>query len=155
MLDNLFERGFLCINPGRKERSREGMKHFLNKLQNMECINRIEVRGVVGTVRSFAGDDGTPKSFAFTVVTNYAYRSKINGDTIETTWMNVTAWPMKNISEQDLLKLEKGAKVHLTGRLREDNYTDKDGVMHYAYTILANSLELISGDEQITMEMNM
>lgn len=120
----------------------------------MESINRIEIRGVVGNVRTFPGNDGSIRSYVFSVVTNFAYRSKTNGDTIEATWLNVTAWPSRNISEADLNRLDRGSKVYVTGRLREDNYTDRDGVRHYAYSLLANSLSVIESEEQISPEMN-
>lgn len=121
----------------------------------MECINKMEVRGVVGNVRTFPGADGSVRSYVFSVVTNFAYRSRTNGDTIESTWLNVTAWPSKFVSETDLLKLDRGVKVSVTGRLREDNFTDRDGAKHYGYSLLANTLSVIEGEEQISPEMNL
>lgn len=121
----------------------------------MECINKVEIRGVVGNVRTFPGNDGTARSYVFSVVTNYAYHSKANGGVIEATWFNVTAWPSRSIKETELTKLERGAKVQVTGRLREDNYTDRDGVPHYSYGLVAYTLSVLEGEEPISPEMNM
>ena len=87
----------------------------------MEQLNRIELRGNVGSVRLQAvGDKQVAK---LTVATNYIYKGKDGEPVIETTWHNVTAWEGKNIA--NLSKVEKGDKVHILGRLRKKIYMHK------------------------------
>ena len=55
----------------------------------MEFINRIELVGVVGTIRRQSFSGRTVANFS--VVAEYAYKDKNGGDVIETTWHNVVA----------------------------------------------------------------
>ena len=73
----------------------------------MEQINKIELRGIVGSVRLQHIND---KEMAkFTVVTNRAYKNKEGAPVIETQWHNVTAFEGKNV--QDLDKIVKVVSV--------------------------------------------
>ena len=56
----------------------------------MEQINRIELLGVVGSVRQQRINDR--KMAKFTMVTNRAYKNKEGEPVIETQWHNVTAF---------------------------------------------------------------
>ncbi len=104
----------------------------------MEQINRIEVQGKIGNVRTNAYNDNQVANFS--VATNYLFRSK-DGDVIETTWHNVVAWEGKNMP--DFQKLVKGATVNVVGRLKASKYTSSDGVERLAYEIVANKVNII------------
>ncbi len=41
------------------------------------------------------------------------------------------------------LKIQKGTKLLVEGEVRNNNYTDKDGVKHYDYQFTANSFEFL------------
>lgn len=114
----------------------------------MEQLNRIELRGNVGSVRLQAvGDKQVAK---LTVATNYIYKGKDGEPVIETTWHNVTAWEGKNIA--NLNKVEKGDKVHILGRLRNQKFIGNDGVERTAYDVLAGKLEILDEDEYLQYE---
>ena len=49
----------------------------------MEPLNRIELRGFVGSV--YVKDFGNTKATNFSLATNYAYKDKSGGPVIETT----------------------------------------------------------------------
>ena len=69
----------------------------------MEHINRIELKGRVGTVRSNTFNDNRVVNFS--MVTDYLYRNR-NGEPIsDATWFNVVAWEGKDICDMD--KVEK------------------------------------------------
>jgi len=104
----------------------------------MEQLNRIELRGIIGSVR--VQNVGDTKVANFSVATDYGYTARDGGAVIETTWHNVTAWEGRDI--QDLSRLSKGAIVHVLGRLRNRKYTAADGTERIVYDILASKVEV-------------
>lgn len=115
----------------------------------MEQINRIEIRGNVGSVNTQTYPQG--KVSHFTVATGYAYKDKNGGAVIDTTWHNVTAWESKGITDLD--RLEKGTKVYVTGRLRYQKFTGSDGIEHTSSEIQASRVVIIEGSEPLNYEM--
>ena len=57
----------------------------------MEQLNKVELKGVVGSVRLQKIGNNTQVA-NFTVATSLAYKDKAGCLIIETTWHNVTAW---------------------------------------------------------------
>ncbi len=55
----------------------------------MEFINRIELVGIVGTIRKQTYSGRMVANFS--VVTEYSFKDKSGGTVIETTWHNVVA----------------------------------------------------------------
>ena len=103
----------------------------------IEQLNRIEVRGNVGTVNILKV--GQRRVAHFSVATDFIYKGR-NGDAvIETTWHNVTAWEGKNIPNLDFIK--KGSPMKVCGRMRSQKYTGSDGIERISYEIVASSVE--------------
>ena len=105
----------------------------------MEQLNRIEIRGIVGSVR--VQNVGNTKVANLSVATDYAFTTKDGGAVIETTWHYVTVWEGKDIQNLDLLK--KGSGIHVIGRLRNRKYTTPDGIERIVYDIMASKLEVV------------
>ena len=115
----------------------------------MEQINKIELLGIVGSVRfQYINDRQMAK---FTVVTNRAYKNKEGAPVIETQWHNVTAFEGKNV--QDLERIEKGRAVHLWGRLQVQRYTGVDGVERTAVDVICSRLQILPTDTEVQYEM--
>ena len=115
----------------------------------MEQINRIEIRGNVGSVNTQTYPQG--KVCHFTVATNYAYKDRNGGAVIDTQWHNVTAWDNKGIGDLD--KIEKGSKVYVTGRMRYQKFTGSDGVERNTSDILASRVIVLEDVEILSNEM--
>ncbi len=115
----------------------------------MEQINKIELLGIVGSVRFQHINDR--QMAKFTVVTNRAYKNKEGAPVIETQWHNVTAFEGKNV--QDLDRIEKGRAVHLWGRLQVQRYTGVDGVERTAVDIICSRLQILPTDTEVQYEM--
>ncbi len=115
----------------------------------MEQLNRIELRGTVGSVRMQTFTDN--RVARFTVATNYAYKDKEGGAAIDTSWHNVLAREGKYVG--DLSKIDKGAKVYVQGRLRYQKYTASDGVERISSEIVASRVVLIDESEPLSYEM--
>lgn len=112
----------------------------------MEQLNKVNLRGIIGSVKTF--NIGDRKCAKITVATNYAYRSQDGYAVIETSWHNVTAWEGNSIHDVDQLK--KGDAVEIIGRLKNQRYTSADGTEHSSVEILASSLKVIT--EPMKME---
>lgn len=96
----------------------------------MEQLNRIELRGTVGSV--YVKTFGNEKVTNFSVATNYSYVSKDGTPVIETTWHRVVAWNCPEIG--------KGSRVHVLGRLRAVRYAGTNGT---TFEVLAHSVKVI------------
>lgn len=108
----------------------------------MDHINRIELQGRVGTVRTNIVGDNMVANFS--LVTEYLYKSR-DGAVNETTWHQVTAWEGKDMP--DLTKIAKGTPVHVTGRLRTFKYTNSEGVEKQLYEVVASKIRVLSEEE--------
>lgn len=115
----------------------------------MEQINRIEIRGYVGSV-SYYNNTDRPMA-RMTVATSYAYKDREGGAVIETTWFSVIAWEGKGIAP--LSKIAKGSKVQVTGRIRNQKFTGSDGQERTSSEVYANKLSIIEGDEPFQYEV--
>ena len=115
----------------------------------MEQLNRIELRGNVGSIKVQVYNGR--KVAKLTVATNYAYRGAEGEPVIETTWHNVTAWENKGIVDLD--RIEKGSKVYVNGRLRAQKFTGSDGIERTNYEVQAARVVLIDDTEILGNEM--
>ena len=116
----------------------------------MEQLNKIELRGNVGSVRQHRVNDRMVVHFS--VATNYVYKGKEGEPVIETTWHNVSAWEGKNICGLD--KIERGSKVFVQGRLRSQRYTDSEGNERTGYDVAATKVNVIEGEDFLQYEFN-
>ena len=108
----------------------------------MDYINRIELKGRVGTVRSNVVNGS--KVVNFSLITDILYKTREGGAVSESTWFNVTAWDGKDIHDMDLV--EKGAVVHVSGRIRSTRFEGSDGAEKQFYEVLANKMKVVAED---------
>ena len=115
---------------------------------SMEYLNKIELRGIVGSVRLI--DMGGTKVAKLTIATNVAYRSSEGYPVIETTWHNVTAYEGR--CNLPLEELHKGDKVYVTGRMRNQRYTTASGEDRTVAEVYAKEIEVYGNDEPIRFQ---
>lgn len=108
----------------------------------MEHINRIEIQGRVGIVRTNIVNESMVANFS--VATDFLYKRDGAGVN-ETTWHNVVAWSGKDMP--DLKRITKGTPVHVIGRMRSQKHTSSDGVEKYFYEIMAQKLEILESEQ--------
>lgn len=120
----------------------------LKTLILMEQLNKIELRGNVGSVRvQKAGGSRVAK---ISLATNYVYKNREGDPVIETTWHNISAWEGKNIP--DLESIQRGDKLYVCGRMRAQKFLGNDGLEHTVYDVLAKNVQLIAGDDYLQYE---
>ena len=102
----------------------------------MEQLNKIELKGNVGNVR--ISDVGENKVARFSLATNFIYKGREGDAVLETTWHNIVAWSGRGMP--DLTKIEKGAPLYVSGRVRTSKFTGSDGTEKQVYEVVANKI---------------
>lgn len=105
----------------------------------MESINRIELQGRVGTIRT--NIVGNTKVANFSMATDYLYKGRDGSAISETTWHNVVAWAGKGMPELDTIC--RGTALNVSGRLRTGRYTSADGSEKVFYEVLAHRINIV------------
>ena len=90
---------------------------------------------------------GTPVC-SFTLATNERRKDKTGEMQDQTTWFRVTIWGRQ--AETASQYLTKGRPVYIEGRLRVEDWTDRDGRARYTLEVHATDMQFIGGrgDEQ-------
>ena len=104
----------------------------------LECINRVELRGIVGTSR--VTEVGDRNIINFSLATNYAYKDSDGCPVIETTWFSCSSWAGR---EDDLSMYSKGTPLHIEGRIRNIRYTDANGCERTTLEVVASKVEKV------------
>lgn len=115
----------------------------------MEQLNRIELRGNVGSIKIQNFQDN--RMAKIYLATSYAFRDKNGSAVIETTWHNVVAWENDKMPNFDYVS--KGTKLYVVGRLRSQHYTTAEGEERTANEIVASRMAVITNDEPLQCEM--
>lgn len=105
----------------------------------MEQLNKVELRGVIGSVR--IQNIGDTQMARFSVATNYCYKNNSGEAVIETTWHQVTAF--KNDKMPDFSSLTKGTNVEVKGRIRNNRFTDSNGEERTLTEIIASEVKVL------------
>ena len=110
----------------------------------MEFLNRIELRGIVGT--SSVNRVGDAEVCRFSIVTEYSYKDRDNNPVVDTTWFNINALQNNNIDGETIDKIQKGAWVEVMGRYRARRFVRADGSKGNTFDIVANQLNILEPD---------
>ena len=106
----------------------------------MDHINRIELQGRVGTVRTNIIGENMVANFS--LVTEHLYKTRDGGAANETTWHQITAWEGKDMP--DLNTITKGMQLNVIGRLRTFRYTNAEGQERQLYEVVANKIRIVT-----------
>ena len=110
----------------------------------MESINKIELQGRVGTIRT--NIVGNTKVANFSMATDYLYKGRDGSAMSETTWHNVVAWAGKGMPELDTIS--RGTALNVSGRLRTSRYTSEDGSEKIFYEVVAYRINIIEDKDK-------
>jgi single-strand DNA-binding protein len=86
----------------------------------------------------------TPQGTAvcsFSVATNEKRRDKSGELNDVTTWFKITLW--RNQAENAAKYLQKGSPVYIEGRLRKEEWTDRDGNAQITLDVQATDMQFI------------
>ena len=109
----------------------------------MASVNKVILIGNLGSDPEVRYLDSGSAVAKFSIATTEAYTNK-NGERVENTeWHRIELWEgLAKVAEK---YLKKGNSVYIEGKIKTDEYTDKEGVKRNATTIRANSLTLLGG----------
>lgn len=108
----------------------------------MDHINRIELQGRVGNVRT--NEHNGTRVANFSLATDLLYRTKDGNAVSETTWHNIVAWESKDTP--NVHEICVGMPLNVIGRLRTSRYTTADGTEKIFYEVLASKIRVIEED---------
>ena len=133
----------LCLNlPSAHKMWGRRSKTTKTKGNLMDHINRIELQGRVGTVRT--NEHNGTRVANFSLATDLLYRTKDGNAVSETTWHNVVAWESKDIPNVHHICV--GMPLNVIGRLRTSRYTTAGGTEKIFYEVLASRIRVIEED---------
>ena len=106
-------------------------------------FNRIILAGHLGRDPELRyTPQGTPVC-SFTVATNEKRKDRSGEMQDVTTWFRVTLWGRQ--AETASQYLTKGRPVYVEGRLRVEEWTDRDGKPRYTLEVTATDMQFIGG----------
>ena len=108
--------------------------------------NNVQLVGNLGKNPEVKTLPGGQKVAHFSIACTESKTDK-EGRKIETTqWFNATAWEgLATIAEKYMVK---GNKVAIAGKLVNNNWTDKEGVMRYSTEIICSDILLLGGKDK-------
>ena len=108
----------------------------------MSFLNEVTLLGNLGK-RPELGvfPDGTPV-LRISIATTERYTSKKGNIEENTIWhpVQITGRPAEVIAQY----ADKGDKLLIKGKLKKNNYTDSQGVVHAGYTVIADKVLMVS-----------
>ena len=105
----------------------------------MEHINRIELQGRVGIVRT--NEHNGMKVANISLATDLLYKTRDGVAVSETTWHNIVIWEGKDMP--DVYSISVGMPLHVIGRVRTSRYTSADGNEKTYQEVLASKVRIV------------
>lgn len=80
---------------------------------------------------------------SFSIAVGSSWKDKAGDKKEETEWVNITAF--RKLGEICGQYLKKGSKVFISGRMKTDKYTDKEGIERYSTKVIAENMQMLDG----------
>jgi single-strand DNA-binding protein len=109
-------------------------------------LNKVLLIGNLGQDPSVRYLDNNKVVASFTLATNETYTDRNGERKTETEWHNIEMWDqlarnIDNLKQKGYLK--KGSQVYIEGKIRTENYKDKEGIDRVGKKIRVLSLTLL------------
>lgn len=119
------------------------LNHYRERPVKFMSFNKITIVGNLGRDPELRyTPQGTPVC-SFTVATNERRKDKAGEMQDSTTWFRVTLWGRQ--AETASQYLTKGRPIYVEGRLRVEEWTDRDGRQRYTLEVHATDMQFIGG----------
>lgn len=109
-----------------------------------EFVNISMLRGVCGMASTTTVAD--KQHVNFSLLTQHSYIGKDGIPVVDCFWANVSAFQGATISAEEIVKVTKGAKVEVIGRLRQRTYTDAEGNTRHFNDVYAQRIHVLPED---------
>lgn len=112
----------------------------------MAGVNKVILLGNLGSDPEVRSLPSGSKVATFNIATSEAYNNKEGQRVEQTEWHRIELWDgLANIAEQ---YLKKGRTVYVEGKIRTEEYTDKDGIVRRTTKIRGTSMTLVGGNPE-------
>lgn len=111
----------------------------------MSIKNKVQLIGNVGQAPEVKTLDSGVKIAKFSIAINEVYKNAEGKKVENTDWYNLVGFG--KIAELAQNYVTKGKRVAIEGKLKNNSYTDKNGVKRYSTEIIVNELLLIGSKE--------
>jgi single-strand DNA-binding protein len=113
----------------------------------MASFNKITIVGYLGRDPELRYTPQGTAVCSFSVATTEKRKDKAGEMQENTTWFRITAWGRQ--AEVANQYLAKGKQVYIEGRLRQEEYTDREGKVRTSLEVFASDLHFLGsrGDE--------
>jgi single-strand DNA-binding protein len=109
----------------------------------MASINRVILVGNLGKDPEIRHTEGGVAVARFPVATSETYKDKTGNKVERTEWHNIVAW--RGLAEVAEKYMKKGQSVYIEGKIRSNNYQDKEGIQRYSIEIVADNMTMLGG----------
>ena len=101
-------------------------------------VNKVVLSGCAGSDAELRIVGGNNKLARVNMAVNESYRNAAGEEVKRTQWFSLTFWGAKaDIAE---LKIKKGTRFTIEGRLQNNNYEAKDGTKRYTTEIVVDEV---------------
>ncbi|NDK54700.1 single-stranded DNA-binding protein [Pontibacter fetidus] len=108
----------------------------------MASVNKVILIGNLGKDPEVRHLEGGVAVARFPLATSESYKDKSGQRVEKTEWHNIVVW--RGLAEVAEKYVRKGQSVFIEGKIRTNQYQDKDGNQRYSTEIVADSLEILS-----------
>lgn len=116
----------------------------------MAGVNKVILLGNLGSDPEVRSLPSGSKVASFSIATSESYNNKEGVRVEQTEWHRIELWDnLANIAEQ---YLHKGDSAYVEGKIRTEEYTDKDGVARKIVKIRGTSLTLVGSRKDNSQE---
>lgn len=109
----------------------------------MASINRVILVGNLGKDPEIRHTEGGIAVARFPIATSESFKDKSGAKQERTEWHNIVAW--RGLAEVAEKYLKKGQSVYIEGKIRSNNYQDKEGIQRYSIEIVADNMTMLGG----------
>ncbi|KAA5544030.1 single-stranded DNA-binding protein [Adhaeribacter rhizoryzae] len=109
----------------------------------MASINKVILVGNLGKDPEIRHTESGVAVARFPIATSESYKDKTGNKVERTEWHNIVAW--RGLAEVAEKYLKKGQSVYVEGKIRTNNYQDKEGIQRYSIEIVADNMTMLGG----------
>jgi single-strand DNA-binding protein len=112
----------------------------------MASVNKVILIGNLGKDPEVRHLEGGVAVARFPLATSESYKDKSGQRQEKTEWHNIVLW--RGLAEVAEKYLRKGQSVFIEGKIRTNQYQDKEGVQRYSTEIVADNLTMLGGKSE-------
>ncbi len=113
-------------------------------------INKVILVGNVGKDPEVKYLESGTAVARFSLATNESYKNKNGEKVTNTEWHNIEVW--RGTAEFVEKYVRKGTQLYVEGKIRTENWEDREGNKRYTTKILVDSLQLLSRKDDNNVE---